>query len=662
MKSSRLVLAFALFASPLAAQNENVEELAAKYGYRGDILDISLSPSGNKLAYISADGGHGEIVNVVEFDGDAVDIRRITGNDAQNGDITDCNWVTETRLVCQLWGIAEGGGGLLLPFSRTFAIDDDGSDLELISQRQSLRALSFRQDGGDIVALDVAGKEGTILFTREYVPERTIGTNLANSDRGLGVDAIDIVTGKTRPVERPDEAASRYVADENGELRLKARSLIDGRGYLTGETVYMYRDAGKRSWKKFEPVRIAGETTESVRPVAVDAGRNVVYGYDDIGGFRAVIEMPIDGSQTGKVVMARDDVDVDSLIHIGRQRRVVGATYATEKRAIEYFDPELQSLAQGLSNALPDKPLVNIVGASADESRLLLIASSDTDPGMAYLYDKASRQLEPLLPLRNTLTDREMGEMTPVTYSASDGTQIPAYLTLPPGSDGKNLPAIVLPHGGPAARDEWGFDWLPQFLVARGYAVLQPNYRGSAGYGEDWYGRNGYQAWDTAIGDVLDAGKWLVAQGIANPARMAIAGWSYGGYAALQSQVVDPNVFKAVVAIAPVTDLEFLRDDARRYTNFELRDRQLGQGSHIAAGSPRRHADTFKAPVALFHGDMDLNVDVRHSRTMEKELREAGKQVRYIEFDGLQHDLGDSGARSKMLLAIDSFLTEALAR
>ena len=116
-----------------------------------------------------------------------------------------------------------------------------------------------------------------------------------------------------------------------------------------------------------------------------------------------------------------------------------------------------------------------------------------------------------------------MGTMRPVRFPAADGTMIPGYLTLPPGSDGKGLPAVVLPHGGPGSRDEWGFDWLVQFFTARGYAVLQPNYRGSAGYGDAWFGRNGFQAWEAAIGDVNDAGRWLVSEGIADPERLGIA-------------------------------------------------------------------------------------------------------------------------------------------
>lgn len=650
-------LAALALATPLAAND--LEDTAARFGFRETILQIALSPSGQKVVFVGAGPEHSEVVKVADVDGNSP-VTTIISNSEREGDITQCEWATETRIVCQLQGMGKRSDGVLLPYTRTFAIDDDGSDVKMLSERQSYRALGFRQDGGDIVALDVDGKEGQILFTHEYVKEMSTGTRLANSKEGLGVDAVDVENGRARVIMQPDAMATRYVADENGSLRLKRRDLVNGQGYLTGERVFLYRPAKGGSWERFDSVTIDGKVREEFTPTAVDAGRNVVYGFDRIGGYDAVVEVPLDGSNAGKVVMVRDDVDVDSLIRIGRQRRVVGATYATEKRAIKYFDPELNGLSTALSAALPDDPLINIIGASADEKRLLIIASSDTDPGTVYLYDKPTQQLRPLLDVREYLAQRPMGTMKPIAFNAADGTKIPGYLTLPAGSDGKDLPAVVLPHGGPAARDEWGFDWLVQFFTARGYAVLQPNYRGSAGYGEQWYGRNGYQSWETAIGDVNDAGRWLVAEGIADPARMAIAGWSYGGYAALQSQVLDPELYKAVVAIAPVTDLEYLRDDSRQYTGYELRDEQLGRGPHIEAGSPRRHADGFSAPVALFHGDMDLNVDVRHSRDMADRLESAGKDVTYTEYEGLQHDLGDSRVRAEMLMAIDRFLADAL--
>ncbi|MEE4337124.1 alpha/beta hydrolase family protein [Erythrobacter sp.] len=643
-----------------AGAKDDLDKTAERFGIRASVLDISLSPSGRKLAWIAPGPNHTEVLRVYDLDSDA-GIQTIAGNSEIIADLARCEWATEVRMVCQVQGMAKTGDGLLLPFTRMFAIDEDGSEVDQLTERQDWSAIGFNQDGGNIVALDVAGEPGQILMTREWIKEVEINTRLANDKEGLGVDRIDVESGKRKVEEQPDDGAVSYLADENGAVRFKTRGLFDGRGYDTGERVHMVRRKGESSWETLEGVTLGGAAVPGFSPVAVDGERDVLFAYVSINGYRALIEIPLSGAPQAKILAARDDVDVDGLIRIGRQRRVVGVSYATEKRDVEYFDEELAEFAAALAKALPNQPLIDIAGASADESRLLVIASSDTDPGTIYLYDKASRQLEELLALREFLVGVQMGQMQPVTFPAADGTEIPGYLTLPAGSDGKGLPAIVLPHGGPAARDYWGFDWLVQFFTARGYGVLQPNYRGSAGYGEAWFGRNGYQAWDVAIGDVNDAGRWLVEQGIADPERLAIVGWSYGGYAALQSQVVDPDLFRAVVAIAPVTDLEFLRDEARRYTGFRARDEQLGNGPHIAAGSPQRHADRFKAPVALFHGTLDGNVSVRHSRAMADALRDLGKPVSYTEFEDLEHSIDDSRARADMLTEIDRFLSGAFA-
>ena len=664
---SKALIAGALsFCVPLSAQDtaaadESVEDIAARFGVRSSVLDISLSPSGSKLAWIAPGPEHTEVLRVIDLDGNA-EVKIIAQNSDIIGDLGQCEWATDTRLICQIYGMGERGDGVLVPFNRMFAINDDGSDVEQLSERRSTRALSFNQFGGSIVSLDVAGRDGEVLLTKNYIKEFSTGTRMANTKEGLGVDRVEIEGGRRRIAEQPDELASRYLADQSGVIRFKVRNMIDSTGRTTGERILMYREAGKKGWKTLEAVTLDGKVIEDFNPSAVDGTRNSLFAYHTIDGYQAVIEVALDGSGTAKVVASRGDVDVAGLIRIGRQRRVVGVSYATEKRSVEYFDAELAKLARDLGKALPNQPLISFAGSSADENRLIIIASSDTDPGTVYMYDKAKRNLEQLLAMREFLVDRPMGEMKPVTYPAADGTQIPGYLTLPAGSDGKNLPAVVLPHGGPAARDFWGFDWIVQFFTARGYAVLQPNYRGSSGYGEAWFGKNGYQAWDVAIGDVNDAGRWLMNEGIAKPDQLAIVGWSYGGYAALQSQVVDPDLFKAVVAIAPVTDLEFLRDTARDYTSFRVRDRQLGKGPHIAAGSPRRHADRFAAPVALFHGTMDVNVRVRHSRAMADALKDAGKSVTYQEYKDLEHSLDDSKARAEMLKQIDAFLSSSLGR
>ncbi|MBO6526774.1 MAG: S9 family peptidase [Erythrobacter sp.] len=641
-----------------SANAETVAETAARYGTRASVLNISLSPSGNKLAWIAAGPEHSEVLRVIDFASGSV-VQTIANNTEITGDLESCEWATETRLVCEVAGM-ERTDGILLPYNRMFAIDYDGSNVESLYRAQSWRSLGIAQSGGVIVALDIPGEEGRILMTRDYHKEWSAGTRMASDKEGRGVDSVDVETGRRRSVESPDAFASRYLADENGNVRVKTRMMENNFGEMNGTRVILFRKPGEKGWERLDNVTLDGTPIEEFHPAGVDSARNALLAYHKINGYEAVIEIALDGTGVARKLAARDDADVAYLIRIGRQRRVVGVSYATERHSFEYFDPELAKLSKDLGAALPDQPLVNIVGANADESRLIVIASSDTDPGMVYLYDKNTRQLERLLAMRDYLVDQPMGNMTPITFPASDGTQIPAYLTLPPGSEGKNLPAIVLPHGGPSSRDYWGFDWLVQFFTARGYAVLQPNYRGSSGFGEAWYGRNGFQAWDIAIGDVADAGRWLVSEGVADPDKLAIAGWSYGGYAALQSQVVAPDLYKAVVAIAPVTDLGFLISDAQAYKNAGMVEKFVGSGPHLREGSPLRHAAKFESPVALFHGTLDLNVDVRHSREMADRLGDAGKSVSYTEYEDLQHSLSDSKVRTEMLTEIDAFLSKAL--
>ena len=365
---------------------------------------------------------------------------------------------------------------------------------------------------------------------------------------------------------------------------------------------------------------------------------------------------------TEKLIYASPDVDVDGLVRIGKRNRVVGVSYATDRRRVVYFDADIHKIVTSLAKALPKQPSIDVVDASVDESKLLILASSDADPGVYYIFDRQSHQLQTFLVVRSELEGVPLARVTAVSFPAADGTQVPGYLTMPPGVEAaKHLPAIVLPHGGPGARDEWGFDWLSQFFAVRGFAVLQPNFRGSTGYGDAWYEQNGFRSWPTAIADVLDGGRWLIAKGIADPNKLGVLGWSYGGYAALQCAVTDPGVFKAVVAIAQVTDLQDLKDDERGWSNHDLVSRMIGDGPLVAAGSPARNAAKIKVPVLLFHGAMDRNVSIFQSQKMARNLEAAHVPHELISWDDLDHYLEDSSARAKMLRKSEEFLKQSFA-
>lgn len=660
MKALRVALALAFAVAPsfgVTAQTP-IHEAAVVFGKREAVLDMSLSPDGQKIAYIASVPEASEVLVVIDLanGGEPVPLSVF---DEPNGELVSCDWATNERLLCN-YHFIEVDVGVPVGFSRVFSVEADGSDFTVITERDTSRALGIRQFGGGLLALDHEGKENRILMTKQWVKEYSTMTRTANAKSGLGVESVNVRTGKRLTVEDPDVDAVSFIADENGRVRLKATQMSSDRGNLESERRFYFRPEGSYSWEPLTEVQLDSQTYEGFYPVAVDSAKNVAYAFGNSGGYEALYTIQLVKGGQPQLLLARNDADVDGLIRIGRQARVVGASYATEKRQVVYFDEELKQLAGMLRDALPSKPLINIIDASADERKLLLVAASDTNPGMTYLYDKDALRLEPLLPLREHMSGREMGKMTPVTFTARDGTEIPGYLTLPPTGPQSGIGAIVLPHGGPSARDEWGFDWLVQFFAARGYAVLQPNFRGSSGYGAEWFGRNGFQAWETAVEDVNDAGRWLIAKGIADPEKIAVIGWSYGGYAALQSQVLDPNLYKAVGAIAPVTDLQQLKDESRRYTSSRLVKDFVGSGPHITEGSPSRHADSFAAPVILFHGTYDQNVDVAQSRTMHDRLGDAGRQVKYFEFEGEDHSLDNEQVRYDMLKEIDAFLSAHL--
>jgi dienelactone hydrolase len=630
-------------------------EAATRFGARQQVQHVSISPDGRKLAILAATPGRGTALLIADADGgtEPHPIMTATGDPER---VTGCHWTTSTRLVCSVYMVVRNGAAPI--FTRQVALDANGSKIVELSARSGANALGVVVNGGDIIDWTGNGVEGGVLMTRSFVPERSTGTHLASSLEGLGVERVDTTSLRRTEVEPPSMIAEEYISDCRGKIRIMGVQQKTGGGYDKGRIEYRYRKPGSKAWLPLSSYDINAQT--GFNPYAVDPDLNVAYGFDKPAGRLMLYRIALDGSMKRELVYSRPDVDLDNLVRIGRQSRVVGVSFVTDRRQTVFFDAELKKLGHGLSKALPGLPLITFIDASADEKRLVLFAGSDVDPGHYYLYDKSNRQLSEIMPVRPTLDKAAVANVAAITFKAADGTEIPAYLTLPKGSSGKGLPAIVMPHGGPGARDEWGFDWLAQFFASRGFAVLQPNFRGSTGYGDAWFKENGFRSWRTAIGDVDDGGRWLVKQGIAAPGKLAIVGWSYGGYAALQSGVVDPDLFKAIVAIAPVTDLEALRQESLYYTNYKAVDAFIGNGPHVREGSPAQNASRIKAPVLMFHGDLDQNVGVGESRTMLSRLKDAGKRADLVVFKGLDHQLDDDKARTEMLDRADTFLRAEL--
>ena len=646
---SLLVLALGISAQSLSAPLANP---AAAFGARESVEDISLSPNGQQLAWLQPGPGQVTELYVAAASGGEKP-RRLTLSDGRPFRLQRCNWAADHRLICLISGLG-GSQKKPVPFTRLVALDDDGGNVRELGQQDSIRRLFPRQFDGDV--LDWLAQDGSVLMERIYVPDYSTGTHLGSALDGLGVDRIDTRSLKVSQVERPSPSVQSYFSDGSGSIRMMAVVSLESSlaGLISSTVRYRYRPSDSREWREFGTFDVL--TRDGVLPLQVDGSSNSVYALKRLDGRDALYRIKLDGTLATELVYAHPAVDVDDLVTIGARRRPIGASYITEDPAIEYFNAADAKLVKSLSKALPAFPDITLVDASRDEKQLLVRASSDQDPGRYFVFDRTVGTLNEVLVARPELEGVLLSVVKAVTYATADGVKVPAYLTLPPGSAGKNLPGIVLPHGGPGARDEGGFDWLAQFFAQRGYAVLQPNFRGSSGYGDDWLVDNGFKSWKIAIGDVNDAGRWLVKEGIVVPEKLAILGWSYGGYAALQANVLDPNLFKATVAIAPVTDFAMLKEESRGFTNRGIVTDFIGTGAHIVEGSPAANAAAFKAPVLMFHGGRDDNVGIQQSRTMDAVLRKAGKRSELIEYANLEHDLADSAARTDLLKRSDEFL------
>jgi dipeptidyl aminopeptidase/acylaminoacyl peptidase len=331
---------------------------------------------------------------------------------------------------------------------------------------------------------------------------------------------------------------------------------------------------------------------------------------------------------------------------------------------VRFFDPALQAMQQTIERAAPNGE-AHIVNWSHDRSRALVYMERGLDGGGYYVFvNQALRLIAYRYP--EIAAAHGLGERQAITYPARDGTRIPAYLTLPAG-ERRNMPLVLLVHGGPAYRDTLAFDWWAAFFASRGYAVLQPNFRGSSGYGEAWE-EAGHRQWGGLMQtDVEDGVAALIRAGMVDASRVCIVGASYGGYAALAGATLTPDRYACAVSVAGISDLDmFVRDQssqARRgddsvdYMLKSIGDREEGR-AHLREVSPINLVDRVRAPVLLIHGADDTVVPIAQSRNMEQRLRASGKNVRLVTLQHDDHWLSDSATRTQMLTELETFLAQ----
>ncbi len=439
---------------------------------------------------------------------------------------------------------------------------------------------------------------------------------------------VKISTGERALIRQNTERIAGWVFDQQGQLRLAAR-ISD-----KGDTEILRVDE-----KGFSPVYTC-TVFESCGPVRFHKDGQRVYmetNKGDVDLTRLVLFDPATGKEELVEADPENRVDFGAAVFSEKTDELVATSYSDDRTRVYFRDKAFEADYRWLEKQLPNRE-ISIGSMTADENVLFVSASSDVDPGSRYLFDRAAKKLTPEYVVRERLPREHMAEMKPIRYKSSDGLEIPAYLTLPKGLSAKGLPLVVFPHGGPWARDDWGFDNTAQFLANRGYAVLQPNFRGSTGYGKKFLNAGNRQWGEKMQDDVTWGVKHLVAEGIADAKKVAIMGGSYGGYATLAGVAFTPDVYAAAVSIVGPSNLITLLESIPPYWEAgriifheRMGNPNTPEGkAQLVKQSPLNSAQKIKTPLLVVQGANDPRVKKAESDQIVIALRDRGFPVEYI--------------------------------
>ena len=370
-------------------------------------------------------------------------------------------------------------------------------------------------------------------------------------------------------------------------------------------------------------------------------------------------------NKTLDLIFEHDEVDAGGLLHSKKRKVITGVVYLTDRRHYRFFDKDREELQASLETFFPNYE-VSVADMDDDERRVIVRTYSDRTRGTYYLYDRKDNSMSKLAELSSWLKEDQMASMKPVTYTARDGLTIHGYLTLPVGVNQENLPLVVIPHGGPSARDAWGFDSEAQFLANRGIAVLQVNYRGSTGYGKSFW-QSGFKQWGRKMqDDVTDGVLWAAGQGIADKSRLAIYGGSYGGYAALAGATFTPDLYACAVSYVGPSNLFTLLESIPPYWEpfREMEYEEIGDPSKdkelLEAVSPVFHADKIRIPLFVAQGANDPRVNKAESDQIVEAVRKNEKDVVYMVKDNEGHGFHNEENRFDFYRQMEEFFRKHL--
>ena len=655
-----LAVACALSAQTLTASaNANLppaSSIAAQDFFRlPDVFRPELSPDGNYLAFL-ARGGNRLALAMIDLE---TRTSRVIAT-LPDADIVEFNWVNSQRLVFVSGNVYDPLGSVS-PW-RTgglFAVDRDGS---------AARRLALPL--GDRSSIIVRPRYTRVAQTLADGSDDVI---VASNERSF--DSSDVYRLNTRTARKtllsfdnPGDVQS-WTLDREGQPRAATS--------LKATTVKtFYRRDEKSPWLKW----FEGDFREP-------ASTAVAIGYDGAAvglGLRdkssaltasgsrlttALIKIDERG-QTQQVLASRDDADITHPLFDPVAKRLVGAAYTGERRAVIWLDETWAGIQKQIDIALPNA--VNLFTPPEQNKRMLVFSYSDRNPGTVYLFDFRSRKLEFLIDSRPWIAPAQMAESRVVKFAARDELPLSALLTLPRGIPAKNLPLLVIAHGGPWVPGySWGWDAEAQFFASRGYAVIQPNFRGTTGMGLKHLLASFKQWGLTMQDDITDTALWAVKQGIADPKRMCIYGASYGGYAAMQALVKTPDLFQCGINFVGITDLQLFHSvtwsdssdsDFSRYLLPIMVGDADRDKAQLRATSPAQNADKIKMPVFMAYGGEDRRVPIIHGERMRDALEKLGKPFEWMVKSDEGHGYTKLENRVDFYTRFEAFLKKSLTR